>query len=305
MNNGQWLDEIINDPSDSFPEEIKRLFENQFENISHFSDNDILLTQNYLFDKEINKMSTGEFSNNMANNIIEINESDKAYEDDFPFSNNTIELEENEELNKNFIFKTKKLKKRGRRKINNTKRKMHSKIDYDNVLTKIQVHFLTFLINFSNDIIEPFLQEKKVDKKFKQINYADKKNVKIERMSKLKSGSIKDILQMKISPIYRNYGEDYNKEVYNYISKEAKTDKKFNWINNFFDMNYSEFFENYYYNFNKKINFSKETKPFYTLLEENENNPKMKKCLINVSKSFFNNPQQYSHKIFLIVKTKN
>ena len=32
----------------------------------------------------------------------------------------------------------------------------------DNVLTKIQVHFLTYLINVSNDIIEPYFQAKKM-----------------------------------------------------------------------------------------------------------------------------------------------
>lgn len=313
MNNVPKIDEIISESNDSIPEEIRQLFENQFEDIPQFSDNEIFLPQNDLVGKLLNKMSTGESLNNMTNNIIEINEREKYSEDCFPFSKHTIELEENQESNKN-IFKTKKLNKRGRIKIKNTKRKIHSKMGRDNVLTKIQVHFLTYLINVSNDIIEPYFQAKKNDKQFKQINYADKKNIKIEHRSKLKNSSIKDILQMKISSIYRNYEEDYNEKIYNFISDEVNKDSKLSWINNFFNLNYLKFFENHYYinkNENyffiegKKINFSKETKSFYNLLEENKNNPEMIKRLTDVSKRYFIRSKRPSHKIFLIVKNKN
>ena len=119
---------------------------------------------------------------------------------------------------------------------------------------------------------------------------------------------------MKISSIYRNYEEDYNEKIYNFISDEVNKDSKLSWINNFFNLNYLEFFENYYYiNKNdsyffiegKKINFSKETKYFYNLLEENKNNPEMIKRLTDVSKRYFIRSKRPSHKIFLIVKNKN
>ena len=312
MNNGPSSDEIISNSNDSFPEEIKQFFENQYENIPMFSENENLLSQNDLVDQVLNKMSTGESSNNSNYNTIEVNEREKAFEDNFPFQKHIIELEEDDESNKKF-FKTKKLNKRGRKKTKDNKRKIHCKIADDNVKTKIQVHFLTFLINVSNDIIEQYFQAKKNNKQFKQINYADKRNIKNEHMTELKSKKIKDILQMKISPIYRNFGEDYNKKVFEFISKGVNKDKNLIWINKFFDMKYLDFFEKYYYidkneNFffiqGNKINFSKETKPFYNLLEENENNPEMQKCLTDVSVRCFIRPNQPSHKIFLIFKNK-
>ena len=61
-------------------------------------------------------------------------------------------------------FLTKKHKKRLRRKKINTNRKTHSKADDDNVLTKIQNHFLTFLVDISNDVMKPYFEEKKLIK---------------------------------------------------------------------------------------------------------------------------------------------
>ena len=49
---------------------------------------------------------------------------------------------------------------------------------------------------------------------------------------------------MKISPKYKKYGEDYNKEVYNFIYEETNKDKNLDWINNFFDMKYLEISKN-------------------------------------------------------------
>ena len=33
-------------------------------------------------------------------------------------------------------------------------KKPHDKKSFDNIITKVQVHFITFLINFSNDVIK-------------------------------------------------------------------------------------------------------------------------------------------------------
>ena len=105
-----------------------------------------------------------------------INNVDRAFDNVFPFNRPTIELQENEE-SKIVLFKTKKLKKRGRKKppnniynSNKPKRKIHCKTDDDNVLIKLQVHFLTFVINITNDIIDPYFQSKKYDIYFRQIN---------------------------------------------------------------------------------------------------------------------------------------
>lgn len=258
------------------------------------------------------KMSTAELSVNIIN-------MDKAFNDIFPFIKPILPLEEND--NKPIFFKTKKVLKRGRKKSVNVdinshkpKRKIHCKTDDDNVLIKIQVHFLTFLINITNDVIEPYFQAKKKNIYFRQINYDYKKNITIDHISELKSCAIKDILQKEISPKCRNYGKDYNKNNYDYILEQINKDKELNWINNFFNMNYLELFEKYYYTYNKKnyfyfqdkkINFSKKTKTFYNLLEKNKNDQEIQECFKKISERYLNRPkQQQSQKIFSISKNQ-
>ena len=246
-----------------------------------------------------------------------INNVDKAFGDVFPFIKPTIELQENEE-SKIVLFKTKKHKKRGRKKSpnniynsNKPKRKIHCKTDDDNVLIKIQVHYLTFVINITNDIINPYFQSKKNDIYFRQINYEDKKNITISHISRLKDCSIKDILQKEITPKCRKYDKDYNKNIYKFILEQIDKDKSLNWINNFFNMNYLELFEKYYYTYDKKsnfiiqdkkINFSRKTKTFYDLLEKNRNDQEIQECLTKISERYLNRVKQQSQKIFSIAK---
>ena len=154
------LDEIINESNEPLPEEINNPFENQIENNSYFLNDDISPRQIYFNDHTFNKFSTQAFSNNTLDNKIEKNKTDKVSEDNLPFLTKNIELEENAETKIN-IFQTKKHKIRGRIKTNNTNRKNHGKTANDNVLTKIQDHFFKFLIDVSNNIIEPYFQAKR------------------------------------------------------------------------------------------------------------------------------------------------
>ena len=48
--------------------------------------------------------------------------------------------------------------------------KVHSKTDLDNVIRKVQVHFISFIINLSNDIIRTILGNRK-RLKFINIDY--------------------------------------------------------------------------------------------------------------------------------------
>ena len=329
MNSDLGLNEFESESNGYIPEEFENIFENQFHNFpfentsSNSNEEEIRIIKNTsIYDENnfieqieqiFNKMNADECSNNLIDNIIEKNNSDKNFENNFNFRKQTIELEENEE--KKLYFKTKKQKKRGRKtKTNNSKRKIHTKIDDDNILTKIQVHFLTFLINVSNDLIRQYFNVKKINKYFKQINYDDKKNITTEHIAELKSCTIKDILLMKISKKYRKCEEDNNKQVYNFICEEANKNEELSWINYFFNMNYLEFFKNYYFTDekkdyfsfqDKKINLSEKTELFYDLLEKNENNPEIKKCLKKISERYSKREKQYYPKIFLIDEKKN
>ena len=298
LNSG--LDEVINDSCDSVPDKWQIDIEN------------INFSEPGYFANFADKLSTAEHSVN----IINIEKS--PFDDIFPLNRPCIQLEEND--NKLILFKTKKFQKRGRKQQIQTsfnsykpKRKIHSKTDDDNVLIKIQVHFLTFLINITNDLIEPYFQAKKKNIFFRQINYDDKKTITLEHISQLKRSSIKDILQMKISPKCRNYGEDYNKKNYNYILEKINNDKDLEWINNFFNLNYLELFEKYYYTYNKrnnfyfqdkKINFSKKTKTFYNLLEKNKNDQEIQECFKKISERYLGREKQRSQRVFSISKNQ-
>ena len=280
---------------------------------SNYSPGNILLEDNF---DEIGSLAD---RISTSNNFENINEVDKAFDDVFPFIKPTLELPENEE-SKVVLFKTKKHKKRGRKKSQNifgnfiqTKRKIHCKTDDDNVRIKIQVHFLTFLINITNDVIDSYFQAKKSGIYFRQINYFDKKNITLSHISRLKDCSIKDILQkIKITPKCRKQGEDYNKDICDKYLKLIEGDESLNWINDFFNMNYLDLF-GYYYTYEKKsdfvirgrkINYSTKTKPFYDLLEKNRNDEIIQECFKKISKQYFYRPKQQSQKIFSISKTQ-
>ena len=287
--------EVISESSDYSPGNI--LLEDNFDEIGSLAD----------------RIST-------SNNFENINEVDKAFDDVFPFIKHTLELPENEE-SKVVLFKTKKHKKRGRKKSLNTflnfkktKRKTHCKTDDDNVRIKIQVHFLTFVINITNDVIDKYFQAKKNGIYFRQINYFDKKNITLSHISRLKDCSIKDILQkIKITPKCRNQGEDYNKDICDKYLKLIEGDESLNWINDFFNMNYLDLF-GYYYTYEKKsdfvirgrkINYSTKTKPFYDLLEKNRNDEIIQECFKKIiSEQYLYRPKQQSQKIFSISKTQ-
>ena len=306
-----------NDSSDFISGEQKLPCENQnndldFQNEPYYFDAENPLAKSYdsdfYFKPIINKMSsTGESSNDKDYNLIQ-----KIIDDNFQLKCQNIESKENDKL-KSHIFQTIPPKKRGRTKKIDVIRKIHGKTDDDNILTKLQTHFLKFLINVCNDIIEPYLKEEKNNKYFRQINYKIKKNITADHINALKSCKIKDIFKMEISKKYREYDKDNNKQVYDFICDKANKNEKLRWIINFFEMNYLDFFENYYYidkrrNYfsfqNNKINFSEKTKSFYNLLEKNRNNPEIQECLIRISKRYLKRIKQPSQKIFLITKTQ-
>ena len=245
-------------------------------------------------------------STNIINQIVENNNNiDRVCNNIFYAPKATIELEENEDKNQNpkcVTLNLKKYTKRGRKKEEGKPiRKKHSSMDDDNVLTKIQVHFFTYLINITNDIIKSGFGK---NDDFQQIKYDDKKNIKLDNIKKLKNSKIKDILQMKISSKCRKYDENYNKNNYIKILETINNDTSLNWITDFFHMNYLDLFEKYYNNdnsfFGKEINISKETKSFNDLLKKNDD--KMKDCLNIISKRYLQDIKPPSPHIFNILK---
>ena len=187
------------------------------------------------------------------------------------FYSTTDEGEKSSE-NKNFIFIVEKYnKKRGRKSKGNKKRKEHDSSAPDNIMTKIQIHFLTFIINLINDYIKYFLKGKRI--KFYQFAYSEKRKISKQYLYELKNLTIKDLLlKLKISPKFKKCNEDNN-------INNLKKLNKYPWFENFVEMNYLYLFYLYYNNKlplemfiigDKKIILPKKTKSFYYLLQKNE-----------------------------------
>ena len=279
MNLDQLSNYCPSDYNDFIPEEFS------------IEDKYTAFNNNYIFDSH----ETAEFSKDF----------DKFFEEKFQQNFNPyfcIKLEEKENENEKHlsnynIFKVKKYEKRGRKKnFLKKKRKTHCKTDDDNVLRKIQVHFFTFLINFTNDILKVgFPTKDSVDNivNFRQIKYEDKSNITKKNIKELESCSIKDILNEDISSKFEKSGKNHNEIDYKEIREQISNNKSLSWIQKFFDMNYFERFRKFYYKFKKEnimmfqgkeIIFSEKAKSFYDLLEKNEE--RIKKRLIIISERY-------------------
>jgi len=183
-------------------------------------------------------------------------------------------------------------KKRGRsRKVKNSqdlnsKPKIHDKHSIDNLLRKIQVHYLSFIISYINDI----LKELNYKEQFLKIDYNFKKTINKDFMENLKTKKISDIVCIDISSKYKK-DKSENRNIYEKI-KEYKN------INNILNQNYLEPFDIYYkskknvnlqnFGLDREIILSEKTKMYKDLLKESINN-KDKDYIENLNLCVFQN----------------
>jgi hypothetical protein len=207
-------------------------------------------------------------------------------------------------------FKIHKIEKRGRRmnknKKNSTKEK-HGKFSFDNIHTKIQVHFIRFLINLVNDAI--FTEFKSRSKLFKDIKYAEKRKINFEYTASLCQDIIKNIFLKDVSGKFKKISPEYNQNLCQELEKKSK------WFSEFLKMKYIDVFNLYYYNgekpldkmeFNGKTIFiSKATKSFYYLLKKESN---LAYKMINIIKRIYLDKTSYimkKEKPFVTIKNDN
>ena len=222
------------------------------------------------------------------------------------YNNLSLNLEENDlsqtkPENKKIIFIIREQKLRGKKGKSGSNKKRHSNKDYDNVISTVQVHFMTFIVNIINDIIKKELETEN-DFCFENIEYKLKKNVTFNYLEKLRTLKIKDILQNKISKKSRFKNEDHNEIIYKKIINYPNN----NLVKNVLDMNYLDFFKKFYYNDGKElnkisingkvINYSKKTKPFCILYKIKNYS---KDILINcIERAYFGKNEQNGKPIF-------
>ena len=178
------------------------------------------------------------------------------------FTTNKKEEKKNEGTKTCFIVK----KQRGRKRTKKSG-KQHLSIANDNITIKIQVHFLTFVVCFLNDIIYDHFGIKNY---FYQFAHSDKKKVNSKFLDELRQFAIRQIFEtFKISGKY-HLKFDASETNKNRLLLLEKNDL----INQLLEMNYLDFFILYFndkkplktYNKNGKIiPLSTKTKSFYYL----------------------------------------
>ena len=159
-------------------------------------------------------------------------------------------------------------KKRGREpkdpfnsKINKTQTR---KFERDDILTKNQVHYFTYIIYVANVLLEKF----GIKEKFMQIDYSFKKKVNFDYFLELREKKLVDIISMEITSKIKKQMKDYNKNLCEKI-KQLNIPE----INNFFELNYLFFFQNFYYKSEQKINlkkFGSKTDVYISFLDKND-----------------------------------
>jgi hypothetical protein len=97
---------------------------------------------------------------------------------------------------------------------------VHGNKDFDNLERKIQVHYIRFIINFSNDA----LKAENISKcyKFKQIDTSIKETINYIHVKKLRQSSIGDIIQKDISNKYKRYDKSENRKIFKKVVASSK-----------------------------------------------------------------------------------
>ena len=172
----------------------------------------------------------------------------------------------------------------GRTRKKKSEKVPHGNKSFDNIERKIQVHFLNFVISFSNDALRYYFKNSSFS--FKKMNQKEKIKVNFNNVSKLKKSKIKDLLNSEISVKFKNFDKNENKKL---LSQLKET-----WLDKLFDMNYLNLFKYYYNNKEsrldaiifekKKIPLTEGTKSFYELLEDNK---EIKENIVEVAKIIY------------------
>ena len=97
---------------------------------------------------------------------------------------------------------------------------VHGNKDFDNLERKIQVHYIRFIINFSNDA----LKADNISKcyKFKQIHTSIKETINYKHVKQLRESTIGDILQKDISKKYKRYDKSENRKIFKKVVASSK-----------------------------------------------------------------------------------
>ena len=241
-----------------------------------------LFTSDFANEKDVQNQKEGLCTINFLNDNLNISEnfdeiSFKAY---FLEETNNIKKDNPQEnILKKSIQKKETIKLRKKRELNREVKeiviKRHTALDDDNILRKIQVQYISFLVHYSNDVISFYVDDYKNNACFKDVDYKLKKVVNHKNVENLKKKAIGEIIKFKITPKIKTIERNENEKNLNIILK------KYPFLLEYFKINYLELFIQYYKNKNdyfeingQIIPFSEKTKKktFSSLIKKKKNN---------------------------------
>ena len=100
-------------------------------------------------------------------------------------------------------------KKRGRKKVDIKNNKSHGKGEEDNIIRKIQVSYINFVIDFVNIICKEIGRS---DLHFIPLDYDFKRIVNKMHREMIKSNTIEKIIKSKVSPKFKTKHENENEK---------------------------------------------------------------------------------------------
>ena len=190
----------------SFSNENKNLYQTHFNHVE---------TQNTIYPSLFPRFDPiGLFDHSNHNHNDTLNSSEESYILDDTSDNIFTFYPIIEPRATTVSFKIRKIEKRGRPTNKNNKnstKEKHGKSSFDNIHTKIQVHFISFLINLVNDAI--FTEFKSRSKLFKDIKYAEKRKINFEYTASLCQDIIKNIFLKDVSGKFKKISPEYNQNL--------------------------------------------------------------------------------------------
>ena len=176
--------------------------------------------------------------------------------------------------------------------------KIHDRYSEDNILRKIQVHYLNFITDVANELLT-YLGYKI---QFIDIDYNEKKIVTKKKLISLRNSNIGEILCQKVSPKFKIKSKEVDNNIV--IFNQVKENKI---INDFLSQNYFNLFKDTYLQDKKIFNesglcfhFSEKVQTFGDFLkkiEKYDDNGEYKRTIDSVIQKYFFN--------FKIFKVKN
>ena len=202
--------------------------ENITEGVIPLNHSDILkaFSHNLIIDKKNNQLEIDEINYDDLYLINKIQISDKKNEST---SGSYIKIKSDEEL----LLSKKRKNKKSKRK------KEHTKFEKDNVLRKINIHYLSFIVKYVNFNIKKLIS--KEHPLFTNLCYNFKKSINNNFFNELKNKTLGEILKNEGSNKNKRkiiYQKDENEKIFNSVYKTNLKD--------LLDINYIEFFRHVY-----------------------------------------------------------